>query len=76
MFLAHAAALLAVGLVGGRWMRLAAYVLLAGLVAFSGDLLARDYLGSRLFPLAAPTGGILMIGGWLLIAAAAVIDRR
>lgn len=74
--LMHAPAFLAIGLVGGgRFLRLAAFVLLAGLVVFSGDLLARDYLGSRLFPFAAPTGGTLLIVGWLAVAASAFTER-
>ena len=70
--LLHAPAFLAVGLlgIGGRVLQVAALVLLFGLLLFAGDLLARDYLGGRLFPGAAPAGGFLMIAGWLGIAAA------
>ncbi|WP_367210620.1 DUF423 domain-containing protein, partial [Mesorhizobium sp.] len=45
--------------------------LLVGLLLFSGDLLARDFLGSRLFPMSAPIGGTLLIVGWLAIAISA-----
>ncbi|PLP60633.1 DUF423 domain-containing protein [Mesorhizobium loti] len=70
--LAHALALLAIGLVGGnKTLRLGGLVLLVGLVLFCGDLLARDFLGGRLLPLAAPTGGSLLILGWLIVAASA-----
>ncbi len=70
--LAHAPALLAIGLAGpGRVLRIGSFVLLLGLVLFCGDLLARDFLGDRLFPFAAPTGGTLLILGWLIIAVSA-----
>lgn len=70
--LAHAPALLAAGLAGAsRTLRAGALVLLLGLVLFSGDLLARDFLGSRLFAFAAPAGGTLLIAGWVAIAVSA-----
>ncbi|UCI17837.1 DUF423 domain-containing protein [Mesorhizobium sp. B2-1-8] len=76
--LMHAPVFLAVGLVGGanRWLRIASLVLLAGLVLFAGDLLARDFLGSRLFPMSAPIGGTLLIVGWLAIAISALARPR
>lgn len=75
--LMHAPVFLAIGLVGGnRVLRAGGLVLLVGLVVFSGDLLARDLLGSRLFPLAAPTGGTLLMVGWLAIAASALVSPR
>ena len=71
--LAHAPALLAVGLAGrGRAIAVAACVLLAGVALFAGDLMMRDFLGQRLFPMAAPTGGTLTILGWLGVAVAAL----
>lgn len=79
MLLAHAPALLAIGLTTGpvrRVMDYAGLVLLAGLLLFVGDLLARQYIGTRLFPMAAPTGGILMIAGWLGVAVSALAQRR
>jgi uncharacterized membrane protein YgdD (TMEM256/DUF423 family) len=71
--LMHAPAFLALSLLGGNRVRsFGSSGLLLGLVIFSGDLLARAYLGTRLFPMAAPSGGVLMIGGWLVIAASAL----
>ena len=71
--LMHAPVFLAIGLAGGnRCLRIASLVLLVGLLLFSGDLLARDFLGSRLFPMSAPIGGTLLIGGWLAIAVSAL----
>jgi uncharacterized membrane protein YgdD (TMEM256/DUF423 family) len=75
--LMHAPVFLAIGLVGGnRILRTGGLILLIGLAVFSGDLLARDLLGSRLFPFAAPTGGTLLMVGWLAIAASALIPPR
>ena len=77
MLLFHAPAFLGLSLATGNKVRtVASFVLLAGLVLFVGDLLARAYLGSRLFPMAAPTGGILLIAGWLGIAASAFMERK
>jgi uncharacterized membrane protein YgdD (TMEM256/DUF423 family) len=75
MLLAHAPALLAIGLASkGRSLGWAALLLLAGVLLFCGELLARHYLGGRLFPFAAPLGGFGMIAGWLAIAIAALIS--
>ncbi|HEY4191319.1 MAG TPA: DUF423 domain-containing protein [Mesorhizobium sp.] len=75
--LMHAPVFLLIGLAGGnRVLRIGGVILLVGLVVFSGDLLARDYLGSRLFPFAAPTGGTLLLAGWLAIALSALSRQR
>ncbi len=75
--LAHAPVFLAVGLVGAnRPMLLATGALLLGVLLFCGDLLMRDYAGTRLFPMAAPAGGTIMILGWLGIAASALWPIR
>jgi uncharacterized membrane protein YgdD (TMEM256/DUF423 family) len=76
MLLAHAPALLAIGLLGAnRVARIGAGILLVGVVLFAGDLLAREFLGDRLFPYAAPAGGMLMIGGWAVVALSAFAGR-
>ena len=75
--LMHAPVFLAIGLTGGnRCLRIASLVLLAGLLLFCGDLLARDFLGSRLFPMSAPIGGTLLIAGWVAIAVSALWRSR
>ena len=75
--LMHAPAFLAIGLLGAnRLLRIAGLTLLVGVVLFSGDLLARNFLGTRLFPLAAPTGGTLLIFGWLAVAGAAFLGWK
>jgi len=54
----------------------AAIVLLIGVALFSGDLALRAYAGQRLFPMAAPTGGVVMIAGWAMLALAAFLAMR
>jgi uncharacterized membrane protein YgdD (TMEM256/DUF423 family) len=40
-----------------------------GTIVFSADLAQRAFAGARLFPMAAPVGGSLMILGWLALTA-------
>jgi uncharacterized membrane protein YgdD (TMEM256/DUF423 family) len=51
----------------------AASVIFVGLALFAGDLTVRAYGGPRLFPMAAPAGGSLLILGWLTLAVAGAI---
>ena len=79
MLLFHAAAVLAgVGAANqGLFWRPLAQVALAGLVLgaalFAGDLAMRAFAGARLFPMAAPAGGLIMIVSWLALALAALM---
>ena len=43
---------------------------------FAGDLTLRQFAGYGLFPLAAPTGGTLLIASWLGLAVAAAWPWR
>ncbi|MGB3503856.1 MAG: DUF423 domain-containing protein, partial [Xanthobacteraceae bacterium] len=52
----------------------AGFVLGASL--FAGDLAARFFAERGLFPRAAPTGGILLMLSWLLLAVAAMWPRK
>jgi len=82
MLLFHAAAVLAAVLLVERriiheTIGLAAAVgFVAAAALFAGDLTLRQYAGHGLFPMAAPTGGTLLIVGWLVLAAAALWPRR
>lgn len=70
----HALALLAVGLWarrGGMLADAAGAAFLAGIVIFSGAVYALALAGWRLAMLA-PAGGILLMIGWLLLAASAI----
>jgi uncharacterized membrane protein YgdD (TMEM256/DUF423 family) len=42
---------------------------------FAGDLTLKQYAGHGLFPMAAPTGGTLLIASWLAVAVAAAWPR-
>jgi uncharacterized membrane protein YgdD (TMEM256/DUF423 family) len=70
------AALVGLGIVALGAGRAAAWVLVAGLVLFCGDLSARAFWSTPLFPRAAPTGGILLMVGWALLAIAALMRLR
>jgi uncharacterized membrane protein YgdD (TMEM256/DUF423 family) len=61
---------------GGTLWRSSARVMLLGAALFCGDIAARKIGGFGLFPMAAPTGGIALILGWVLAAIAAAIDWR
>jgi uncharacterized membrane protein YgdD (TMEM256/DUF423 family) len=50
---------------------MAGFVLGGGL--FAADVSMRAFAGHRLFPMAAPTGGTLLILSWLVLAAAAIV---
>ena len=64
----------------GRLWRAAALVAMAGWLLggtlFSGDIAVRAFVGQRLFPMAAPTGGGLLIASWLVFALAAAVRQR
>ncbi len=81
MLLFHASAVLAAVLLIERrvihmqfgFAAAAGFVIASAL--FAGDLTLRQYAGHGLFPMAAPTGGTLLIVGWLVLAVAAVWPR-
>lgn len=76
--LAHAPALVALSLAAGRLRlsSLAAVGMVLGCLLFAGDLVARQLLGTGLFPMAAPTGGMTLIASWLLLAIGALLPSR
>jgi uncharacterized membrane protein YgdD (TMEM256/DUF423 family) len=82
MLLFHASAVLgAIALVGrGLLNRAIGTVAAIGFVIaaslFAGDLALRQYAGHGLFPMAAPTGGTLLIVSWLVLAVAAIWPNR
>ena len=61
-----------------RLLAIAATLLAAGVTLFSGELALHALAGLRPVPMAAPTGGMLMILGWLVAAVAVprAIGRR
>ena len=78
MLLFHASTILGVvaltscGLLRGGIGMIAAFGFGVGAALFAGDLTLRQYAGHALFPMAAPTGGTLMILSWLAVSVAAV----
>jgi uncharacterized membrane protein YgdD (TMEM256/DUF423 family) len=78
MALAHAPVLIAISL-GWEKLRTALPASLAmtlGVLLFVGDLLARHFAGTALFPMAAPIGGIAMMLSWFILAASAFMRPR
>ena len=55
---------------------LAAFGFVIAAALFAGDLTLRQYAGHGLFPMAAPTGGTLLIVSWLGLAVAAAWPKR
>lgn len=78
MLLFHAAAVVggaALAQQGLLWRPLALLVLCAwvlGAALFSGDIAMRAFTAHRLFPMAAPSGGMILIGAWLALTIAAI----
>jgi uncharacterized membrane protein YgdD (TMEM256/DUF423 family) len=82
MLLFHATAVLAVvalaerGVIHARIGIASAFGLVIAPALFAGDLTLRQYAGHGLFPFAAPSGGTLLIVGWLALAVAAAWPRQ
>jgi uncharacterized membrane protein YgdD (TMEM256/DUF423 family) len=82
MLLFHSSAVLAVvalaerGVVHLKIGIAAAFGFVVAAALFAGDLTLRQFAGHSLFPMAAPTGGTLLIASWLLLAVAAAWPRR
>ena len=68
----HAIGLVLVGLLSShgrsRWLDLAGWAMLAGIVLFSGSLYAWVATGQRFFVYPVPVGGTAFIVGWLSAA--------
>jgi uncharacterized membrane protein YgdD (TMEM256/DUF423 family) len=76
----HSAAVLAIVAIAQRASRrsaqlfvIAATLLILGMILFCGDFAMRALAERKLFRMAAPGGGILLIGGWLVAAFAAAL---
>jgi uncharacterized membrane protein YgdD (TMEM256/DUF423 family) len=77
MLLFHATAVLGIvvlaerAIIHGRIGVAAGFGFVISASLFAGDLTLRQYAGHGLFPMAAPTGGTLLILSWLAVAVAA-----
>ena len=82
MLLFHATAVLAAvalaerGVIHVRIGIAAAFGFVVAAAVFAGDLTVRQYAGHSLFPMAAPTGGMLLIVSWVVLAVAAAWPKR
>jgi uncharacterized membrane protein YgdD (TMEM256/DUF423 family) len=80
MLLFHASAVIAAvaaaaqGLIPRPLGLIAAGGLVIGAALFAGDLALRAFVGHRLFPMAAPIGGVVLIVSWLTLAGAALFS--
>ena len=81
MLMLHATAGVALLAVSGRmsrsalWQKLAA-LMLGAVALFSGDIALHTFTGARIFPMAAPTGGSLLIASWFCVALLAALELR
>lgn len=79
MLLFHAPAILAIGAISqtrqSPFLGYALILMVAGLTLFCGDLVIRAFADRRLFPMSAPTGGMLVIIGWAAVILAALRIR-
>jgi uncharacterized membrane protein YgdD (TMEM256/DUF423 family) len=82
MLLFHAPVILVLPLLNERRLvqrqlaTAAAFGFGAGATLFAGDLTVRDLLGHALFPMAAPSGGTILIASWILLALAGLAARN
>ena len=76
--LIHAAAVagLSAGGTTRRGLLQAATLLVLGVVLFSGDITLRSLTGVSPMRMAAPTGGMMLIAGWLWLSVAAFLGPR
>jgi len=49
---------------------------IVGATLFAADVTLRAYVGTRLFPMAAPSGGMVMILSWIVLIPAALMAMR
>jgi uncharacterized membrane protein YgdD (TMEM256/DUF423 family) len=82
MLLFHASAVLGAvalverGIIHARLGLLSAAGFVIAASLFAGDLTLRQYAGHGLFPMAAPTGGTLLIASWLVLGIAAAWPKK
>ncbi len=82
MLLSHALAVMGTvalaerGVIHMRIGLAAAFGFVIAASLFAGDLTLRQYAGHSLFPMAAPTGGTLLIVSWLALAVSAAWPKR
>ena len=79
MLMIHAAAVLAIAAIAlrsenpSRWVAVSG-LMLAAVALFSGDIALNTLAGRHIFPMAAPTGGSLLIASWLALAVLSALE--
>ncbi len=75
----HALALLAVGMLAGRWktgfVKLSGVLFTAGVVLFSGSLYILAITGIGIFGAVAPLGGLSLMAAWASLIIGAIRQR-
>ena len=75
----HALALLSVGLAGfhveGNWLKAAGWLLVGGIVLFSGSLYALALGAPKGLGMITPVGGVAFILGWIAFAIGVIYAR-
>ncbi|MCG6913783.1 DUF423 domain-containing protein [bacterium BMS3Abin03] len=74
--LIHSVTILSIALVGREKFFKAAYVMIAGIILFSGSLYIYAQSGNMLFAMITPVGGICFLIGWLLIVFEAIRMKK
>lgn len=76
----HAFALLAVGILQhytiSKYLKTASIFFLSGTLLFSGSLYLLCFTHSTAFAMATPFGGVLLIFGWVFLAAGILTSRK
>ncbi|HEY7804244.1 MAG TPA: DUF423 domain-containing protein [Orrella sp.] len=72
----HTVAILALLSLKGRLVTLSRWLMLAGIVGFSGAIYAKYLLGLPALGALAPVGGSLLILSWLVLGASVFTDRQ
>ncbi len=81
MLMIHAGAAVAIAAMATRVSQPSRYctvaaLMLAAVALFSGDIALNTLAGRHIFPLAAPTGGSLLIASWLAVAVVSALAWR
>ncbi|OZB96447.1 DUF423 domain-containing protein [Paenibacillus sp. XY044] len=79
--MAHALGILLIGIVAGLWgdsrkLAWAGWLLLAGIILFSGSLYVLAITGIKILGAITPLGGVAFIIGWICLIAEAVSRRQ
>ncbi len=74
--LIHAAVLLYISRLPGRWMLAAKTAFSLGIALFSGGICAKYFTGFEGFGATAPVGGTCLMLGWAVLFLHAILDNR